>query len=163
MKLYTLGHSDHPIETFIGLLQAAGAQAVVDARSTPYSRFHPQFRKDAMQAALAQHNITYVYAGSDLGGRPVDPACYRDGVVAYDLVMQRPWFADGIHRLLQLAQTIPTAVLCAEEDPAHCHRHHLISVYILQNHPGWQVVHLRGDGSQVDATSLTSSQQPALF
>jgi uncharacterized protein (DUF488 family) len=163
MKLYTLGHSDHTIENFLELLQNARVQAVLDARSTPHSRFYPQFRMDSLKTVLEQNAISYQYAGYDLGGRPVDLACYRDGIVAYDLVMNRPWFEDGIQRLLKLAEDIPTAVMCAEEDPSHCHRHNLISVYILHNHPGWQIVHLRSDGTQVDATSLTGSQQPALF
>ena len=50
---------------------------LVDVRSTPYSRFHPQFNKNALQQALLAHGIAYTWAGEALGGRPKDPACYK--------------------------------------------------------------------------------------
>jgi len=45
--IYTIGHSDHSTEQFIGILKQHTITAVADVRSAPYSRFHPQFNKDA--------------------------------------------------------------------------------------------------------------------
>jgi uncharacterized protein (DUF488 family) len=105
----------------------------VDVRSTPYSRFHPQYNKTALAYALQAHTIDYTWAGEALGGRPKDPSCYkhhsipsnpRDYLheISYPEVMQRPWFVEGIQQLLELAVQQVTCIMCAEKDPAHCHR-----------------------------------------
>lgn len=43
--IYTIGHSTHPIEKFVRLLEDRGITLVVDVRSTPYSRHCPQFNR----------------------------------------------------------------------------------------------------------------------
>ena len=82
--IYTIGHSNHPIDRFIALLQQHGIDAVGDVRSTPYSRFNPQFSKEKLQAALANAGIRYVFLGEELGARSKDPSCYDEtGRVSY--------------------------------------------------------------------------------
>jgi len=49
MKLFTVGHSNHPAEKFIHLLDVHSINTLVDVRSTPYSQFNPQFNKSALQ------------------------------------------------------------------------------------------------------------------
>ena len=103
--------------------------------------------------------IRYVYAGKELGGRPTDPTCYKasqipDAVttdylheVNYPEVMKRTWFEQGIGQLLELAAGSTTCIMCSEEDPAHCHRHHLIASYLMEAHPEVEILHIRGDGN----------------
>ena len=67
--IYTIGHSKHPIERFIALLQQHGIDALADVRSTPYSRFNPQFNKEKLQTALAAGGVRYVFLGEELGAR----------------------------------------------------------------------------------------------
>jgi uncharacterized protein (DUF488 family) len=74
--------------------------------------------------------------------------------VDYPEVMKRDWFQQGIKRLLQQAGEEATAILCAEEDPARCHRHHLIARYLRDACPEVEVLHIRGDGSLLSAESL---------
>jgi uncharacterized protein (DUF488 family) len=167
MQLYTIGHSNHPADKFIGLLTEHGVTRLVDVRSTPYSRFHPQFNKTAFQQALLAIGIDYSWAGEALGGRPKDLSCYKHHAiphkpedylqeVSYPEVMQRPWFIEGIHRLLELTGLQTTCILCAEKDPTRCHRHHLISRYLLERYPDVTIWHILGDGSLVDARSIHS-------
>lgn len=52
--LYTIGHSSHPIEVFIGFLQQHGVSALADERSFPGSRLYPQFAQAALKSSL-QH------------------------------------------------------------------------------------------------------------
>jgi uncharacterized protein (DUF488 family) len=47
--IYTIGHSNHPIERFIALLRQHEITAVADVRSTPYSRFNPQFSREPLK------------------------------------------------------------------------------------------------------------------
>jgi len=60
--------------------------------------------------------------------------------------MQREWFVRGIERLIEMAYEQTTVIMCSEEDPAHCHRHHLIAKYLLAEYPEIIVRHIRGDG-----------------
>jgi uncharacterized protein (DUF488 family) len=168
MKLCTIGHSNHSLDKFIQLLDENGIMQLVDVRSAPYSRFHPQFNKEDLERGLAPHYIQYAYAGKFLGGRPSDPTCYKNRLlpsddadylheVDYPEVMKRPWFIQGINRLLELADQDLTAIMCSEENPAECHRHHLIAKYLISEHPEVDVHHIRGDGVVFRAKSLSVS------
>jgi len=168
MKLFTIGHSAHSPERFVELLNENGVMSLVDVRSAPYSRFHSQFNRENLEQELPQSMIEYAYAGDRLGGRPKDPNCYKsrklppDGAdylheVDYPEMMKRPWFKKGIEGLLTLADQQTTAIMCSEEDPALCHRHHLIAKYILREFPEFSVQHIRGDGNVYAASSILKS------
>lgn len=168
MKLFTIGHSNHSIEKFIRLLEDNCIMNLVDVRSAPFSRYNPQFNKENLENTLSGNSIEYAYAGMYLGGRPSDPACYKSHVlppegtdylyeVDYPEVMNRPWFIQGIMRLLELADEQITVIMCSEEDPADCHRHHLIARYLIAEHPGVDVLHIRGDGIVYGARIITIS------
>jgi uncharacterized protein (DUF488 family) len=172
MKLFTIGHSNQSIEKFARLLDEHGIMILVDVRTAPYSRYNPQFNKENLQSFLALRDIQYAYAGKYLGGRPSDPSCYKSRVlpvegvdylheVDYPEVMKRKWFIEGIQQLLELADQDVTAIMCSEEDPAECHRHHLIAKYLIAEHPEVDVRHIRGDGTVYSATSVsTTVEQP---
>jgi uncharacterized protein (DUF488 family) len=172
MELYTIGHSSHPVEEFIQLLEEHGIRQLMDVRSIPYSRFHPQFNKAALTQVLVANGIAYTWAGESLGGRPKDPTCYKNHVIpaksteymqeiSYPDVMQRPWFVEGVHQLLDVAGQQTTCILCAEKDPASCHRHHLIAMYLLERFPEVNVWHILGDGSLVNARSVPNLNEPS--
>ena len=165
MKLFTIGHGNHGIDKLLDLLDTNGVRTVVDVRTMPFSRYSPQFNKTDLDAVLAARDIRYLFAGKYLGGRPADPTCYKSGIlpvegtdylheVDYAEVMKRDWFLKGIHRLLELADLRTTSILCSEEDPARCHRHHLISKYILAQDSEADVRHIRGDGNVYPATTI---------
>ncbi len=167
MLLYTLGHSNHPIDKFDQLLAGHGIQLVADVRSTPFSRFNPQFNRANLQANLAENGIAYSYLGDWLGGRPKDPGVYLHHAlpkesqeylleIDYLAVMQRPWFIQGIGQLLDMAELLAATILCSEEDPARCHRHHLVARYLLETHPEVTILHIRKDGTTMDARSIVS-------
>lgn len=180
MRLFTIGHSVHTLGKFVHLLDENGIMLLVDVRTAPASRYQPQFNKAHLEQALPQHDIQYAFAGKFLGGRPSDASCYKKRTIPpagadylhevdYPEVMKRAWFAQGIQRLLELADEQTTVIMCSEEDPALCHRHHLIAKYLLREHPEVKVQHIRGDGTVFSATSLLVSvetppvDQPSLF
>jgi uncharacterized protein (DUF488 family) len=142
-------------------LQRHGIAAVVDVRSAPYSRYSPQFNRRDLEHLVATAGIGYHFAGETLGGRPTDPASYKNGVVPdghadylelvdYAAVAERDWYRRGIARLRQLAAERPVALMCSEEDPARCHRHHLIAQTLLAE--GISVRHIRASGEIEEAT-----------
>jgi uncharacterized protein (DUF488 family) len=167
MVLYTIGHSNHPVDKFILLLEDNGISRLVDVRSKPYSRFNPQFNKNPLQQSLAKRGIEYIYMGDALGCRPSDPTCYVHSKIPdkpsdylhevdYREVMQRPWFIEGICQLLELLKPQTTCILCSEKNPEICHRHHLIARYLMENYQDLTIWHILADGSLVNATSIAS-------
>jgi uncharacterized protein (DUF488 family) len=47
-ELFTLGHSNHPLEAFLELLGRHEVAAIADVRSRPFSRFVPHFSKERL-------------------------------------------------------------------------------------------------------------------
>ncbi|MBI5651592.1 MAG: DUF488 domain-containing protein [Chloroflexi bacterium] len=168
MKLYTIGHSNHKLDKFIRLLEENHIGTLVDIRTAPYSRYNPQFNKENLASALSEREIEYAYAGKYLGGRPSDPACYKNRAlpaegadylhkVDYPEVMKRAWFMQAVARLLEMADERTLAIMCSEENPAECHRHHLIAQFLFDAHPEVDVRHIRGDGTVFSARALRES------
>ena len=94
--LFTIGHSTHGMEAFLQLLAKNSVTAIADVRSSPYSRFSPQFSRESLKQSLRQANVAYTFLGKELGARSDNPACYKAGKVQYDLLAQQPAFADGV-------------------------------------------------------------------
>ena len=143
--IYTVGHSNHPIAHFLTLLQGQGVNLLADVRSTPYSRFNPQFRRDPLSHALAERGIEYLFLGEELGARSKDRACYeKDGRVSYRKLAQSELFRQGIDRLLAAAKTHTVAIMCAEKDPLDCHRTILVTRELVAR--GESVTHILASG-----------------
>ncbi|MEW5992810.1 MAG: DUF488 domain-containing protein [Pseudomonadota bacterium] len=142
--LFTVGHSTHPIEVFVGLLKQHGITALADVRSHPYSRHFPQYSQEALRAALAREQIAYVFLGKELGARSENPACYRQGKVQYELLAKEPQFAVGLERLRTGMERFRIALMCAEKDPLDCHRAVLVARRVDES--GTPVEHIHADG-----------------
>jgi uncharacterized protein (DUF488 family) len=97
--IYTIGHSNHPIERFIALLRRHEITAVADVRSTPYSRFNPQFSREPLKRSLTDAAIHYVYLGEELGARSKDRACYDAGRVNFHKLAQTELHDAALARL----------------------------------------------------------------
>jgi len=154
METYTIGHGNMPMPEFMSLLVRYEIAAVVDVRSVPASRHVPQYDKGAIGHELEKRGIRYLYladeeVGNCLGGRPKDPGCYVGGEVDYELVRQRPWYKLWISEVALYARKHRIALMCAEEDPYKCHRHHLLSQTLISQ--GMKVYHIRRDGSLEEA------------
>lgn len=126
-SLYSIGHGARKTEDFITLLKQYGIRYVADVRSFPQSRFHPQFNRKALENSLGVKEITYVFLGNQLGGRPADKTCYIDGVIDYERVATKDFYKIGIERLkTAYEKSLPVAIMCSERDPRDCHRSKLI-------------------------------------
>ena len=143
--IYTIGHSNHSIQSFITLLKRHNITAVADVRSSPVSQHYPQFNQGALSAALKKENISYVFMGKELGGRPDDPRCYANGQANYLKMAETPIFKEGINRLLKGKDQNRIVLLCAEKEPLDCHRTILISRNLYKL--GIPIKHILADGS----------------
>jgi uncharacterized protein (DUF488 family) len=167
--VYTIGHSAHSIEVFSQLLLRHAIQVLVDVRSAPYSRYAPQFDREILQRSLQNSGVKYLFLGKELGGRPDNPEYYDgNGHVVYARMTADPAFASGIARLERGMVDFRVALMCGEEDPAHCHRRLLVARVLIER--GHTILHLRGDGRIVSDDEVARAsgkalvnEQPALF
>ncbi len=150
-SFYTIGHSRHPVDEFVGLLTGAGVRFVADVRTVPRSRTNPQFNKETLPGALAPHGIGYEHIAA-LGGlrgkaRDVPPALNglwtNDSFHNYaDYALGEP-FQSGLTHLIDIGHRTPTAVMCAEAVWWRCHRR-IVADYLLSR--GEDVFHIMGEG-----------------
>jgi uncharacterized protein (DUF488 family) len=143
--LFTIGHSNHSLDRFLELLQQHQITAIGDVRSTPYSRYCPQFNPPALKPALAAAGIAYVFLGRELGARPDDPQCYVDGSVSYERLAMRREFGHGLERVSQGVVKYRLALMCTEKDPIDCHRMILICHRLRSK--GLAIHHVLADSS----------------
>jgi uncharacterized protein (DUF488 family) len=143
--VYTIGHSNGTAEHLLAMLDQHGITAVADVRSQPYSRFSPQFNREALASALKNSGRDYVFLGQELGARSEDRSCYRDGRAQYALIAKTALFERGIERLLAGTDKFRVAIMCAEKEPLGCHRSILIARYLHDR--GITVRHILEDGS----------------
>lgn len=125
--IYTVGHSTHPIDEFVGLLAAHGVAQLVDVRTIAKSRHNPQFGEDQLRQSLPEHGIAYQRLEA-LGGLrhttkdSVNGAWKNASFRGYADYMQTDAFEAGLAELLALGDQAPTAIMCAEAVPWRCHR-----------------------------------------
>ncbi len=144
LKVFTVGHSNHRLETFVSLLRAKAVQVLVDVRSRPHSRF-PHFNKENIQTAIRANGMKYLFLGKELGGKPEDPEFYdSEGYVLYSRIAESRLFLEGIERLMNGIRKYRVAIMCSEENPINCHRRLLVG-RVLADH-GVNILHIRSDG-----------------
>jgi uncharacterized protein (DUF488 family) len=147
--IFTIGHSNHSLDKFIGLLKSNNIDVLVDIRSNPFSRFSPHFNKRRIEEAVKAGGMEYVFVGKELGGRPEASEFYDEGGgVLYDRLAESPLFLEGIDRLMKGIKSYRVAIMCGEEDPAKCHRRVLVGRVLAKR--GVRVQHIRGDSTVED-------------
>jgi len=147
--LHTVGHGTLAAEDLTRLITGAEIEALVDVRSFPASRRHPQFRREAMQEWLPDAGVEYRWEPR-LGGRrrPAPDSPHRALRVAafrgYADHMETPEFGDALDMLLTEATARPTVVMCAESLWWRCHRRLIADAVVLVHES--PVEHLFHDG-----------------
>jgi uncharacterized protein (DUF488 family) len=143
-SIYTIGHSRHAIEDFLALLMRHRIDILVDVRSTPFSRFNPQFNRQTLDRSVQAAGMEYVFLGDRLGARADDESCYEDDRVQYDRLARTAAFQEGLERVLTLARDRRVAIMCAEKEPLQCHRTILVARRLVD--AGRDVQHIHADG-----------------
>lgn len=125
MRVFTIGYEGATMDSFIAALKEAGVERVIDVRALPLSR-RPGFSKSTLAATLAADGIDYVHL-KPLG----TPKAGRDAAKKGDVATLRAVYAGQLElpeaeaaaaRMRDLAAEKPSALLCFERDPCHCHR-----------------------------------------
>jgi uncharacterized protein (DUF488 family) len=165
IPIYTIGYGSRSVEELIATLKQYAIAYLVDVRSAPYSRYKPEYSKDALAATLQAHGIRYLFLGDALGGRPSDPACYSDGKVDYEKVKQQPFYQAGLERVqAAFRQQARVVLMCSEGKPTQCHRSKLIGASLTNLQI--PIVHIDEQGapqSQEDVMADLTKGQLSLF
>lgn len=145
LTLWSIGHSNQSLASFLELLRAHELERVVDVRRYPVSRRHPHFARDSLALALPRAGIRYLHL-ADLGGHceaapssphiALPPGPFR----GYADHMGTPAFEAALRQLVALLRERRTAVMCAEARWSDCHRRLLCDRLVSE---GAEVRHLR--------------------
>ena len=162
--LYTIGHSNHNMGTFLDLLRRHEMSMLVNVRSSPYSQHNWQFNRESLIEALKNRGVEYVFLGRELGARRDEPQCYVRQKVQYGRVAQLPIFKQGLDFLRHVAAKERAALLCAEKDPLACHRAILICRQLRKE--TISILHVLEDGTietnlQAESRLLELLKMPA--
>jgi uncharacterized protein (DUF488 family) len=157
--IFTIGHGTREIRAFLNLLEVAGVRRLVDVRTAPGSRKHPQFGKEALASSLAEEGIGYEWEGKAFGGWRRARADSRHtalrspGFRGYADLMETDSFREARTRLVDSSRQVPTAVMCAESLWWRCHRRMLADSLVAA---GCQVRHIM-EGGRLDPHRLSRS------
>lgn len=154
--LYTIGHSTRTIQEFVEILKSAAVETVVDVRSIPRSRRHPDYNLDRLPGLLAEHGVGHEHV-AQLGGRRSKSRDVSPDVNAFwenqsfhnyaDYALSAA-FATGLDRLLELAGQRRSAIMCSEAVWWRCHRR-IVTDHLLAR--GHEVIHLMGPNQRTSA------------
>lgn len=150
LTIFTIGHSNHPIDRFLELLTAQGIEELVDIRRFPGSRAHPHFNRHQLADALASRGLAYCWIEA-LGGRrrkeaaglSLNSAWRNASFRNYADYMGTAEFREGIEALLKIAAQRRSAIMCAEGLWWQCHRR-LVSDFLTAG--GVAVEHIFPNG-----------------
>jgi uncharacterized protein (DUF488 family) len=128
LRIFTIGHSNRPIDDFLRILEAHGVKRLVDIRTIPRSRHNPQFNADSVGKSMRAAGIDYKPM-KELGGLrhakrdSINTGWKNASFRGFADYMQTPEFAAAIDALIETAGAgKPTAIMCAEAVPWRCHR-----------------------------------------
>ncbi|RYD92173.1 MAG: DUF488 domain-containing protein [Sphingomonadales bacterium] len=110
---------------FIAALKGAGVERLIDVRALPLSR-RPGFSKNILAATLKDAGVEYVHL-KNLGTPKLGRDAAKKGDVAtleavYETQLGLPEAQAEAAQMRALAAEKPSALLCYERNPEHCHR-----------------------------------------
>lgn len=148
--VFTIGHSNQPLDRFLSLLARHRIKALVDIRRFPSSKKFPHFNQSNLEAALHEAGIEYHWIEA-LGGRrhhaPSDLSpnmgLQNEGFRNYADYMLTDEFQHAIKELLKIARRKRTVIMCAEALFWRCHRR-LVSDFLIAI--GGAVQHIMPNG-----------------
>lgn len=145
---YTIGHGNQELPHLFDNLERWRIGVLIDVRSYPYSRRHPQFNQGSLEGESFRRGLSYRWLVA-LGGRPKDASLVRaDGKPDYEAMSRTDDFGFDIQTVVDLARRERTAILCSESRPEQCHRSLLVAPALVA--AGCSVLHILPDGSSLD-------------
>jgi uncharacterized protein (DUF488 family) len=150
--VWTVGHSTRSFDEFVALLAANRIDFLADVRHFPTSQRAAWATKALLASSLGGRGIGYEHLQALGGFRRAAPESVNTGwrsagFRGYADYMATPEFAAAVDRLISLAASKRTAIMCAEAVPWKCHRS-LLSDSLLAR--GVRVIHILSVGKTLD-------------
>ncbi|SFC16142.1 DUF488 family protein [Clostridium uliginosum] len=147
MDIYTIGHSNYPVEKLIDMLKHYDINCVVDIRGTPYSKYNVQYNKETIAHTLTEAGFIYIYMAKELAANRENKVSYNEeGYSDFEKVVTEKDFLKGIERLKSGCEKgYKIALLGAMQDPIRCHRSILVGRALRKNK--FNVKHILDDYS----------------
>jgi uncharacterized protein (DUF488 family) len=126
---FTLGYTGRKTDDILDSLVAAGVRTLVDIRQNAVSMYRPDLSKSNLARFVQSRGMEYVHfpelgVPRDIRAKAIHTGS-RDVIWDwYDQHVVAPYLGNNLHRFLNSVEH-PVALMCAEIDPAECHRHRL--------------------------------------
>jgi uncharacterized protein (DUF488 family) len=127
--LFTIGYTAFQVEEFVDVIKHYGVNVVVDVRSLPYSEHYAQYNKENIEQMLSTNKIHYRNYSDEFGAHQTEKQYFsRNGYLDFELFAESARFKRGFEKIkMSLARGFRIALMCAEKDPATCHRSIMVS------------------------------------
>ena len=156
--LWTIGHSNHPLTTFLDLLRRHEIEVLVDVRSSPYSGYCPHFNIEQLGPAVKAAAMQYLYLGDSVGGRAEGPSSTtRMGVCSTIKWPPPPRFSTASNGCCADCARIAWRSSAAKKIRPSCHRRLLVGRVLAER--GVELMHIRGDGRVQSETELAADEK----
>ena len=148
-RLYSIGYGNRTWQATLTLLENYSCEFLIDVRSSPFSKFNPDFSRENLQRLCAGAGIKYVFMGDTLGGKPSGLDSFdHDGKVDYLRLAETPAFQLGLARLKTAHQKgLVCFLMCSELRPETCHRCKLIGAELSES--GIEIIHISETGGEL--------------
>lgn len=148
LQIFSVGYGNRRLYHFIELLKKHKIECVIDIRSTPFSRYRPEFNKSSLKHSLEESGIRYGWKGNQLGGKPKDKTLYTNSKLDYEKVRRSLEYTMGVEYIEAGTEYgFKIAIMCSELDYKKCHRYTLVG-HDLYNR-GYEVLHIGKQGELV--------------
>lgn len=150
MDIYTIGHSNYPVEKLIDMLRHYNIDCVIDTRGIPYSKYNIQFDKETIRYTLKREGFIYLFMATEFADKRDTKVSYiEEGYADFEKVIEEEAFKRGIERLKDgCNKGYRIALLGAMQDPIRCHRSILLGKALREE--GFNVMHIMDDYSTKD-------------
>lgn len=170
--IYTIGHSTHSIDEFIGILKSHAIELIVDVRTIPKSRRNPQFNSDTLAVSLKDHGIGYLHIPG-LGGLrhakkdSLNLGWQNTSFRGFADYMHSEEFEKALQALIETSEKHRTAIMCAEAVPWRCHRSLISDALLARGIQAMDIMsrtsvkpHTMTPWAVVDGTAITYPAPP---
>lgn len=150
MDIYTIGHSNYPVEKLIDMLRHYNIDCVIDTRGIPYSKYNIQFDKETIRYTLTKEGFIYLFMATEFADKRDTKVSYiEEGYADFEKVIEEEDFKRGVERLKDgCNKGYRIALLGAMQDPIRCHRSILLGKNLREE--GFNVMHIMDDYSIKD-------------
>ncbi|MDR1136013.1 MAG: DUF488 domain-containing protein [Clostridiales Family XIII bacterium] len=146
-ELFTIGYSPFSMTDFLEVLKRYRIRLLIDVRSVPYSSHYSAYNKENLIPMLKSIGIVYDNYATEFGAQQTNPVYFdkRDGYLDFDKYVKSASFGRGFQKAENvIKQGHLFALMCAEKDPATCHRSIMVSRVFSEC--GYCIKHILADG-----------------